>query len=149
MNKKILAFVCDGKRFLALRNNSQDPSHGGDFWFTVTGSIEKDENEKGAIKREVKEETDLDVKDVLDLNWGSIYPWGDQNHQEKNFIAFVKDGKVRLSEEHTEYEWLILRDFIKKLKWDLDKEELRKVLQKGINKQLYFKKTKIDDFRKR
>lgn len=88
MNKKILAFVCDGKRFLALRNNSQDPSHGGDFWFTVTGSIEKDENEKGAIKREVKEETDLDVKGVLDLNWGSIYSWGKPKSSREKFSCF-------------------------------------------------------------
>jgi len=64
MNKKILVFVCDGKKFLILRNNPKDPAHGGDYWFTVTGSMEKNESKKEAIKREIKEETNLDVKEI-------------------------------------------------------------------------------------
>ena len=148
MNKKILAFIFNGKRFLALRNNSEDPSHGGDFWFTTTGSLERGESEEEAIKREVKEETGLDVHEVFDLNWGSIYSWGGEDHEEKNFIAFVKKKEVRLSEEHIEYEWLDLVDFVKRVRWDLNKEELKRVLQKAIKKELFFKKKKVDDFRK-
>ena len=54
MNKKILAFICDGEKFLLLRNNSRDLTHGGDYWFTVTGSVESDESIEDAVKREVK-----------------------------------------------------------------------------------------------
>ncbi len=149
MNKKILAFIYDGKKFLALRNNSKDISHGGDFWFTVTGSLEKGESNEEAVKREVKEETGLDVKDIFDLNWGSIYSWENQNYEEENLIAFVDNRQVKLSEEHIEYKWLILADFIKLIKWGLDKEELRKVLSKAIEKKLFFKEKKIEDYRKR
>jgi 8-oxo-dGTP pyrophosphatase MutT (NUDIX family) len=149
MNKKILAFVCDGKEFLLLRNNSKDPSHGGDFWFTVTGSVEADESIEDAVRREVKEETNLNVAEILDLKWGSVYSWGGEDHSENNFLAFVKKEKVVLNEEHVDYEWLNLNDFIKKINWDLNKEELKKVLEKAVNKELYFKKEKIDDFRKK
>ena len=149
MNKKILAFVCDGEKFLLLRNNSKDLAHGGDYWFTVTGSLEADESIEDAVRREVKEETNLNVSEILDLKWGSVYSWGGEDHSENNFLAFVKKEKVVLNEEHVDSEWLNLNDFIKKINWDLNKEELKKVLEKAVNKELYFKKEKIDDFRKK
>jgi len=148
MNKKILAFVCDGKKFLALRNNSQDLKHGGDFWFTVTGSVENGENEISAVKREIKEETNLEVINMLDLKWGSVYVWDNKEFNEKNYIAFVKGGSIKLNNENIDYEWLELGDFVKKIKWDLDKKELMKVLIAGLKKEIFFKKLKIDDFRK-
>jgi hypothetical protein len=42
-----------------------------------------------------------------------------------------------------------LVDFIKKINWGLNKEELREVLQKALKRELFFKKEKIDDFRKK
>ncbi|MEM4230668.1 MAG: NUDIX domain-containing protein [Candidatus Pacearchaeota archaeon] len=149
MNKKILAFVCDGEKFLLLRNNSEDPSHGGDCWFTVTGSVESGESVLDAVKREVKEETNLDAAEIFDLKWGSIYSWGGEVHSENNFLVFVKKGKIILNEEHVDFEWLNLDDFIEKINWGLNKEELKNVLQKAIKKESFFKKEKIDDFRKK
>lgn len=149
MNKKILAFVCDGEKFLLLRNNSKDPSHGGDYWFTVTGSVEAGELIENAVRREVKEETNLNVSEIFDLKWGSIYSWGGEDHSENNFLAFVKKGKVMLNEEHIDYEWLNLDNFVNKVKWDLNKEELKQALQKAIKRKLLFNKEKIDDFRKK
>lgn len=149
MNKKILSFITDGKKFLLLRNNSEDPAHGGDYWFTVTGSVEADESTDEAVRREVTEETDLEIFEILDLKWSSIYSWGGKDYSENNFLSFVKKGKVILNEEHIDFEWLNLEDFIKKINWGLNKEELRKVLQKAMKRELFFKKEKIDDFRKK
>jgi 8-oxo-dGTP pyrophosphatase MutT (NUDIX family) len=147
MNKKILAFIHNGKEFLLLRNNPKDPAHGGDYWFTVTGNVEADESIEEAVKREIKEETNLDASEIFDLKWGSIYYWGGKDHSENNLLAFVKKEKVILNEEHIDFEWLSLDDFIKKINWRLNKEELRKVLQKAIKRELFFEKEKIDDFR--
>jgi 8-oxo-dGTP pyrophosphatase MutT (NUDIX family) len=149
MNKKILAFVCDGEKFLLLRNNSKDPAHGGDYWFTVTGSVEADESIENAVKREVKEETNLEVFEIFYLKWGSVYSWGGKDHSENNFLTFVKQGEVVLNEEHVDSEWLNLDNFIEKINWDLNKDELKKVLQKAVKRELFFKKEKIDDFRKK
>ena len=149
MNKKILAFVCDGEKFLLLRNNSKDPAHGGDYWFTVTGSVEAGESIENAVKREVKEETNLDVSEIFYLKWGSVYSWGGKDHSENNFLTFVKQGEVVLNEEHVDSEWLNLDNFIEKINWDLNKDELKKVLQKAVKRELFFKKEKIDDFRKK
>lgn len=149
MNKKILAFVYDGEKFLLLRNNSKDPAHGGDYWFTVTGSVEADESIENAVKREVKEETNLEVFEIFYLKWGSFYSWGGKDHSENNFLTFVKKGEVVLNEEHVDSEWLNLDNFIEKINWDLNKDELKKVLQKAVKRELFFKKEKIDDFRKK
>jgi len=149
MNKKILAFVFNGKKFLLLRNNPKDPSHGGNYWFTVTGSVEKNEDEMEAVKREVKEETNLDVKEIVDLSWTSVYSWDGEDHKEKNFLVFVKKGKIILSQEHVDFEWLELDDFVERINWSLDKGILRKVLEKALTKENFFEKEKIDDFRKK
>ncbi len=149
MNKKILAFVCNEGKFLLLRNNSKDFSHGGDYWFTVTGSVEEDESIEQAIRREVKEETNLEVFEIFNLKWGSIYSWGGEEHLEKNFLVFVEKEKVILNEEHVDSKWLNLNEFIKKINWSSDKVELKKVLEKAVKKELFFKKEKIDDFRKK
>ena len=149
MNKKILAFISDGRKFLLLRNNSKDPAHGGDYWFTVTGSVEQGETIEDAVKREIKEETNLDVSEIIDLKWGSLYSWSGEDHSEDNFLAFVKFGEVVLNEEHVGSEWLSLDEYTKKINWGLNKEELKKVLEKALKRELYFRKEKIDDFRKK
>ncbi|MBU2615686.1 MAG: NUDIX domain-containing protein [Nanoarchaeota archaeon] len=149
MNKKILAFISDGKKFLLLRNNSEDPAHGGDFWFTVTGSVEGNESAEEAVKREIKEETNLDSSEVFDLNWGSIYSWDGKDHSERNFLAFVKEGGIILNEEHVDFEWLGLEEFMGKINWSLNKEELKNVLEKAMKRKLFFKKEKLDDFRQK
>lgn len=149
MKNKILAFLIRDNKFLALRNNPADPKHGGDYWFTVTGSVEAGESSEDAVKREIKEETNLETLELFNLNWGSIYSWGGEDKSEDNFLAFVKGGKITLNKEHVGYEWLNLEEFISKIKWDLNKEEIKKVLKKALKKELYFNKKKIDDFRKK
>ncbi len=129
MTNKILAFITDGKEFLALKNNSQDPSHGGDFWFTVTGAIEEETQEE-AVAREVKEETGLKVKKIIDLNWKSNYLWKGEECEESNFLVLVNKKDITLNEEHTAYKWLKLKDFIELIGWDDDK----KVLLERLNR---------------
>ncbi len=146
MKQKILAFVVYKGKFLALRNNPH-PEHGGDFWFVVTGGVEEGEDQINAVKREVIEETGLNSEEILFLNWGSIYEWRGDLYKELNFLSFVNSGEVMLNEEHIKYEWLGIEDFIKRIKWDDDKELLRKVLKKALNKKQYFKKQEIKDYR--
>ena len=148
MKKKILSFIVHNRKFLALRNNSKSIKNGGDFWFIVTGLVEDKETVKDAVKREIKEETGLDVNEIFPLNWRSIYSWNNNDYEEENFIVFVNKGAVKLNEEHTEFKWLNIKNFTDLIKWDSDKEELKKVLLYGLKKRRLFKKVKIDDYRK-
>ncbi len=134
MKQKILSFITDGKKFLALRNSPyEQEKHGGDFWFTVTGAMENSESREEAVKREIKEETGLDVKKTFDMNWSSRYRWFDEDCEEHNFLSLVKHtDKIILNEEHTEFKWLSLDNFIGLIKWDDDKEVLKQNLQKFL-----------------
>ena len=55
-------------------------------------------------------------------------------------------GRILLSKELLTK---IEKSFDKKMKWEQRKDELKKVLQKAIKKELFFKKKKIDDFREK
>jgi len=148
MHKKVLAFVYDGEKYLALRNNYKDPTHGGDYWFTVTGGVEGKESYQEAVIREVMEETGLEVEKIFDLNWSSKYTWQDQDHEESNFLAIVTPGQVTLNEEHVDWIWLPLNKFVAKLNWGLNKRELKSALEKATQGKAYFKARRIEDLRK-
>jgi len=149
-NKKILVFVTDGKRMLSFLHNGKDPEHGGWFWFTITGSIEKGETPEQAAIREIKEETNIDVTDVYDLNWGSIYNWFEKEHEERNLIAFVEDiSNLKLDmREIVDSKWVCLDEFVDLIRWDDDKELLKNVLEKAMKKERYFTKLNLIDYRK-
>jgi len=140
MKNKILSFIFDGEKFLLLRNNSKDPSHGGDYWFTVTGEIEKNETSEDAVKREVKEETNLFVEKIFPLNWGSVYLWKNEECKEMNFLSYVNNEEVLLNEEHSEYKWVDFESFIKEIHWLDSKTLLKNVLKKALVGEVFFNK---------
>ncbi len=147
MKKKILSFICSEGKFLALHSKPHK-DHGDGGWFVVTGGVEGKETYEEAVKREVKEETNLDGGETLSLNWGSIYEWLSEVCEEINFIAFVNPGDIQLNEEHDKFEWLELDAFVERIKWGESKEVLAEVLKKAIKKQLHFQKKELIDYRK-
>ena len=142
--KKILSFITNGELFLILRNNSEDPKHGGDFWFTVTGGVENNEDDLSAVKREIKEETNLNVKEIIPLNWGSCYEIDGVTCEEHNYLSFVDDKTINLNEEHIDYSWVILPELINQIYWIGDKSILQKVLEKGMRRESFFKQLTIE-----
>lgn len=146
MKKKILSFVASEGKILALYSESH-PEHGEGGWFVVTGEVEDNETLKEAVTREVLEETGLNTKEVIFLNWGSIYNWKDDVCEEHNFISFVDIKEIILNEEHSKYEWLNIEEFIERIKWGDDKKVLKKVLKKALEKEQYFKELNTIDYR--
>lgn len=142
MKNKILTFIYNGEKdkflLLAMTKHPDHAPNGG--WFTVTGEIEKGESPEDAVKREIKEETGLIPENIISLNWGSIYEWKSEEFKEMNFMAFVNSDEIILNEEHSKYKWLHTDEFIEKIEWDDNKTLLKKVLIKGINKEIYFDK---------
>jgi len=146
MKKKILTFVVGDRGILALYSEPH-PKHGEGGWFVITGSVENNETYEEAVRREVMEETGLTTKEIISLNWGSVYNWEDDVCKEHNFISFVDSADIVLNEEHSKYKWLDINKFISKIRWDDSKELLKKVLEKALNKEKHFKEFEIKDYR--
>ncbi len=150
MQNKILSFVVNKNGKFLILEMTKHPDHAPDGgWFVVTGGVEEGETNEEAVAREILEETGLLSEDILSLNCGSIYSWNGGVCKENNFIAFVKQGVISLNEEHSNYKWVNLGEFIELIKWDDDKGLLKKVLEKAMNKERYFEELNIIDYRKK
>ncbi|MBI3190915.1 NUDIX hydrolase [archaeon] len=87
-----------------------------DMWFLPGGHVEEsDKNPVSAIKREVLEETGLKIKNVkiFCLQTRKYYD------KEMRFIVYYTANisgstNVRLSSEHTAYEWVEMKDLKRK-----------------------------------
>src|SRR3989344_5732249 len=140
MIKKILAFIYNEqtKKFLIMKAMGDAPkTHGKSQWFTVTSVIEQGETNEKAVRREIKEETGLQVEEAYDLKWGSIYTWQEEECEEANYLAFIKEGEVVVNEEYDVYEWLSLKEFVIKIEWTLSKKELEGILERAISKEVH------------
>ena len=132
MKEKILTFIVnEEKKLLLLKGNSSDPQFHKSLWYVVTGSKEDiDKNLYDTVKREVKEETNLDVIRIIDMDWNFTYESLGDKCIEKVFLSKVKSSDVKLNEESIDFKWLNINDFINEIDWFYEKEELKEKLAK-------------------
>ncbi len=149
MLNKILSFIVNEEnKILLLHNNPIDLKHGGDFWYTVTGGFEDyDKFAEDVVRREIKEETNLEVKETFYLNWIFKYKDKNLNCTEYVYISFVKNGEITLDEtENIEYVWCDLDDFVKRIRWFGDLELLKDVLASGMKRKRVFDIEKVESY---
>lgn len=81
-------------------------------WEQPGGKIEEDENRFGAFRREVKEETGLEIGEMEDLVRIEI----ESKEKINCYVIHTEDftGETELSEEHSEYGWFTAEDFMDK-----------------------------------
>ena len=148
--EKILTFIVNEyNEILLLKGSENDPQFKKSFWYVVTGGCEEyDFNKEETVRREIKEETGINkIKDIMYLNWIFKYNSLGIECTEYVYITFVKAEKISLNEENIDYQWCNLNEFIKKIQWYGDKEELYKVLVKGLNRKIYFQYEKIQEIK--
>ena len=126
---KILSFIIKDNKLLLLKGSSNDPQFHRSFWYVVTGGCEEEDNSfLDTVKREVFEETGLEVKKIIDLDW--IFEYESLGHHciERAYISYVDNDKVILNEESIAYLWCSLDEFVEKIEWYSDKDELKEKL---------------------
>jgi 8-oxo-dGTP pyrophosphatase MutT (NUDIX family) len=136
IKKKIMALIYrirnNAQEFLALKQTA-NPLHGSANFYVVTGSIENNESNLLAVKREVEEETGItNITKITDLNKTYEYNHpaeGNYLCQEHCFAVLVDDEVKHLNEEHTEYKWLTNDDFVDTISWYYDKEDLKQLMK--------------------
>ena len=134
LKEKILTFIInENNEFLLLKTSDKDPQFHESFWYVVTGSCEKEDKSKiETVKREVKEETNLDVIQSIYLNKTFTYESLGSNYIEYVYLSKVNKNKIILNEEHIDYKWCTFDEFVELIHWFESKNDLINLL-KNIN----------------
>jgi len=104
------AFLVKDNKFLLLKRN--DPPI---IWGPPGGKLEMNENPIKGLKREVNEETGLDIEVKMPVTtWFGAF--NDKKIFAVDYLCHFKSGKIILSEEHNSYKWLSLNDLIENSK---------------------------------
>ena len=117
------------------------------IWQAISGGVEDDETLIETVKREVLEETSIEVNDIFELSSVSSIPvvnvtgefsWGNDVYvvTEHSFGVFIENNNIKLSNEHILYEWLQYEEAYNKLTFDSNKTALWELNQRLINDDL-------------
>ena len=101
----VKAFIVKDNKLLLLRRRSNDV-HSPGKWDIPGGRLDIGENPFLGVKREAKEEVNLEINVVLPLD---IQHFTRDDGQEITMIIFLCEptsNDIKLSEEHQEFKWV-------------------------------------------
>jgi len=107
----------------------------GGFWQPVTGGTEKGETKTQALKREIQEETGIKnltkiIKNVHHYEFWDLCKRENRQRLIKEYAYGVEvspNEKITISREHTEHKWCSFKEALKLLKYNENKESLKKL----------------------
>ncbi len=109
--QKAVILRADGK-ILALRRSATDP-HRPLGWDMPGGEVEFGEDLRESIRREVREESGIEVSDLVLLTAiGYVSKKGEYRVSIGYRARVPQDTAVLLSSEHDRYEWLSREEFL-------------------------------------
>lgn len=100
---KVNAIIKNNGQYLLLKRSLED----GGFWQTLTGTVEGEENLLETLRREADEEagiTDLIINEKPIHYF--IWKKGEDDVVELVFLCFTNQRDIKLSHEHSAYEWV-------------------------------------------
>lgn len=102
----------DGGTFLALRRSLDDAVRPG-RWDLPGGNVTYGEDHREAIRREIREETGLDVTDLRPVQVVTqMYRGGEVYRIFVGHRCQALSDTVTLSEEHIDYRWMTGEEFM-------------------------------------
>ena len=112
-----------------------EPVNAPGKWLLPGGRLEERDSPRDGVIREVKEETNLDVKVIFPVHMAR---WGHDSPQKYGvfFLCRAKSFNVKLDHENTDFKWIGF-DEVNKIKWRYNyyKEAVsyaKKLVDKGI-----------------
>lgn len=103
--------------------------HNAGHWAFAKGHVEANETEEQTALREIKEETNLDVK--LDTNFRTTVKYSPMEDVEKEVVYFLayraQGNETPQLEEISQIQWLNLEEAKNIITYERDKEILQKV----------------------
>lgn len=122
-------------KYLLLKRSSNQKYP--NIWQMVTGKVDNGELAYQTAKREVMEETNLDLKELYVVpNINSFYDSADNSITHVPvFVGTVEpNSKVKISTEHSEYKWTSAKEAKKLLAWP-GQEKSVKIINQYFTKQ--------------
>ena len=118
----------------------------GNYYQAISGGVENDETLKETVKRELIEETGIKTDRIYKLASVSSIPKVNITKEniwkkvyvvkEYSFAIKIENEKIKLSEEHINYEWLKYEDAQKELKYDSNKTALWELNERLLKNDL-------------
>ncbi len=105
----IKAFIVHDGKMLLIKRRSTD-AHEPGTWDQPGGRLELGESPFTGLQREVAEETGLTIEILTPIDIHFFVRDDGQKIQLTVFLCNSPKGEIKLSEEHTEYQWKDLND---------------------------------------
>lgn len=118
----------DGKILIVKRKGVDEYNPG--IWETPGGGMDNETSPEEELKREIKEETGLDIEVAEPFR---IFTFRKPTGEFKVGISYLCDyvsGEVVLSEEHDDYKWIEAKDFKNFNSIDVLKKEIEDYAKK-------------------
>lgn len=106
-----VTFSSKKDKFLIVKRSESKKSHPG-MWEFPGGKVNPEEKPREAVIRELREETKLHGQVIRTGEKGAVR-YQEGSYMIHPFLIMVDSGKVRLSKEHSEYEWIDIEDIEK------------------------------------
>ncbi len=103
------------EQFLVLKYSGVYGKETKGKWTFPSGRLEENEGYEDALKREVKEETGLDVDIIYQFFSSIIKTVKGKKVLTVAYFCRPKGKKIKLCKEHTDYKWVFPKD-LKKMK---------------------------------
>jgi len=129
VQKVVIRHPKDKDKFLLLVRNSDDKSRPGDY-DVPGGSLKNGESYDIGLKREVKEETGLELSDIQPVLIKTDYDSdADKYFIYIGFAANALDTNVLINkDEHSVYKWITLQKFVQESPKHILIEQLNKAM---------------------
>ena len=110
--------INEENKFLILKRTDYKNNNTGDLWDIPGGSVDLDEEVNLAVRREVKEELQVELNEasVFHIDSGKGMPSGKEVESSQFvFVLFVSKhfnlgSGIKLSDEHSEYKWISVNE---------------------------------------
>ncbi|NGX49999.1 MAG: hypothetical protein K940chlam5_01608 [Candidatus Anoxychlamydiales bacterium] len=113
MDVAVVAITVFKDKCLFLKRNF-DPKN----WSPPCGRLEKEEEPIDGLKREVLEETSLEVIPIITVDAKNVL-YNKKPLLSISYVCFATSDKVKLSHEHSDYKWIAIDD-LKNIDIDTD-----------------------------
>jgi len=123
------AFILKDKKILIVKKSLSEKIDAG-LWTIPGGKIKKNESIINGLKREVKEEVNLDI---LDYRWigEDVFESNGFYFHAQHFLCHVKNGNIKLEKNLTDFHWL-KKEEIKKFEFPKNiKKRIREIFAKN------------------